>query len=276
MEISGKILREVEFRDRLRGYDTDEVDEFLEKVAVAVDELRAQLEAAPAAGATRPSGGAPEPRPDGYDRPDDDALRRTLVLAQRTADLAISEAREEADRILAEARAQSEAVVAQAEEAARRLRADAEEDLHARVARLSEQRDRLERDVQALARLVEGERERLAAGLGAALRFLEEHVALSDEASAAASASLGARPVPVEPAPSPAFEVGRDVEAEIDEDAQLARGARDADASADPDEALWARWTQGVDLGVVPDPGDLPAANEQFWADRRERGGYSA
>ena len=43
MEISGKVLREVEFRDRLRGYDTDEVDEFLEKVAVAVDEMRAQL-----------------------------------------------------------------------------------------------------------------------------------------------------------------------------------------------------------------------------------------
>jgi len=39
MEISGRILREVEFRDRLRGYDTDEVDGFLEKVAGAVDEL---------------------------------------------------------------------------------------------------------------------------------------------------------------------------------------------------------------------------------------------
>ena len=46
MEISGRILREVEFRDRLRGYDTDEVDEFLEKVAVAVDELVAELGAA--------------------------------------------------------------------------------------------------------------------------------------------------------------------------------------------------------------------------------------
>ncbi len=39
MDITGKVLREVEFRDRLRGYDTDEVDEFLEEVAVAVDEL---------------------------------------------------------------------------------------------------------------------------------------------------------------------------------------------------------------------------------------------
>ena len=43
MEISAKMLREVEFRDRLRGYDTDEVDEFLEKVAIGIDELRAEL-----------------------------------------------------------------------------------------------------------------------------------------------------------------------------------------------------------------------------------------
>src|SRR5258707_1112581 len=43
MEISAKVLREVEFRDRLRGYDTDEVDEFLEEVAVAVEELQRPL-----------------------------------------------------------------------------------------------------------------------------------------------------------------------------------------------------------------------------------------
>ena len=43
MDLSAKVLREVEFRDRLRGYDTDEVDEFLEKVAVAVDEMQEKM-----------------------------------------------------------------------------------------------------------------------------------------------------------------------------------------------------------------------------------------
>ncbi len=43
MDLSAKLLREVEFRTSLRGYDTDEVDEFLEKVAVAVEELQEKM-----------------------------------------------------------------------------------------------------------------------------------------------------------------------------------------------------------------------------------------
>src|SRR5580698_1204502 len=103
MEISGKVLREVEFRDRLRGYDTDEVDEFLEKVAVAVDEMHAELSTLRS---RSDHGVVPPPR---VEEPviaapmpvfDDDSIRRTLVLAQRTADLAIAEAREEATRLV--------------------------------------------------------------------------------------------------------------------------------------------------------------------------------
>jgi DivIVA domain-containing protein len=43
MDISAKTLREVEFGGQLRGYDTDEVDEFLENVALAVDELHRRI-----------------------------------------------------------------------------------------------------------------------------------------------------------------------------------------------------------------------------------------
>src|SRR5271155_5748277 len=98
MEISGKILREVEFRDRLRGYDTDEVDEFLEKVAIGIDEFQTELAQARERAAALERQPAPQPEIE------DDTIRRTLVLAQRTADLAIKEANEEAAQLIAQAR----------------------------------------------------------------------------------------------------------------------------------------------------------------------------
>ena len=185
MEISGKSLREVEFRDRLRGYDTDEVDEFLEKVAIAVDEMQAEL-------ARLSSRGAAPARP--VEEPpvfDDDSIRRTLVLAQRTADLAVSEAREEADRLLEAARAQSETVLAQAHEAVRRLRDDAEQELHERVRRLELERERLEREAGALAALLEGERARLTDSLTTALRFVEDSLAVPADLARAADSRRG-------------------------------------------------------------------------------------
>jgi cell division initiation protein len=85
MEISARVLREVEFNSSLRGYNTDEVDEFLEQVADGVDRLQAEAKAAieRADNAERTA----HDRTGGFD--DDDSIRRTLVLAQRTADLAI-------------------------------------------------------------------------------------------------------------------------------------------------------------------------------------------
>src|ERR1700722_17566829 len=119
MEISGKGLREVEFRDRLRGYDTDEVDEFLEKVALGVDELAAQLALANerASEAQRQQRDVP-----GGGGGDDDLLRRTLVLAQRTADLAISEAKAEADQLLQAAHAEAEQIMDDVRTAALEMR----------------------------------------------------------------------------------------------------------------------------------------------------------
>ncbi len=292
MDISGKILREVEFRDRLRGYDTDEVDEFLEKVAIAVDEMQAEL--------ARLSARAPVAQP-AESAPvfDDDSIRRTLVLAQRTADLAVSEAREEADRILEAARAQAEAVVSQAHEAVGRLRDDAEQEVHERVGRLEADRERLEREAGALAALLDGERARLTESLGAALRFVEESFGVPGELARAAGARRQVEPAsatgPVELVPGagagasgtsaredeprrdggggdapvhapvatpPAYELP-DVEAEIDADAALA--IRPAELT-EP-----ARHTGGpspVDWSPPPSMSSVPAldADEALWA----------
>ena len=43
MDISPKILREVEFREKFRGYHPEDVDMFLERVAAGIEALQVQL-----------------------------------------------------------------------------------------------------------------------------------------------------------------------------------------------------------------------------------------
>ena len=78
MDVSPKTLREVEFRERWRGYDPDDVDDFLEKAAVALEELHAHLREY-----TERSMVAEQRLTESADT--EGALRHTLVLAQRTA-----------------------------------------------------------------------------------------------------------------------------------------------------------------------------------------------
>ncbi|MGA8296938.1 MAG: DivIVA domain-containing protein [Acidimicrobiales bacterium] len=163
MEISGRILREVEFRDRLRGYDTEEVDDFLEKVAVGVDDLVGQIEAAREAAS----------RVDD-DAIDDESLRRTLVLAQRTADLAIKEARDEASAMLEDARAQAEELVGSARQEASRLREEAHTKAKETVAELEERKSTLSTEVAEITNFIESLRKQLVFALQGALETVGE------------------------------------------------------------------------------------------------------
>lgn len=184
MEISAKVLREVEFSGSLRGYNTDEVDEFLEQVAIAVDSLQAEARAA--AERAEKSERSREER-SGLD--DDESIRRTLVLAQRTAALAVKEAEEESARLLDRARAEAEALVSDARESAERLSSEAERRLRAEVARLSRVRDELKSDATTLVSLLAAERERLTESLGTALNYVEKSLTPSAEISAMTVAS---------------------------------------------------------------------------------------
>jgi len=185
MEISAKVLREVEFSGSLRGYNTDEVDEFLEQVAIAVDSLQGEAKAATerAEQASR----APMERT-GLE--DEESIRRTLVLAQRTADLAIKEAQEEAAQILDRSRAEAETLVHDARESAERMTSEAERRLRDEVARLSRVRDDLKSEADTLVSLLSAERERLTESLGTALRYVEKSLT----PSAAITAIPGSEP----------------------------------------------------------------------------------
>ena len=163
MEISGRVLREVEFRDRLRGYDTEEVDEFLEKVAAAVDDLLSQLDTAREAAAHGAENGDT-----------DDTLRRTLVLAQRTADLAIREAREEASAVLEDARAEAEQLVGSAREESSTLRAEAAARARETIADLEDRKTTLETEVAEISSFIEALRKQLVFALQGALETVGE------------------------------------------------------------------------------------------------------
>jgi DivIVA domain-containing protein len=148
-------LRAVTFRTALRGYNVDDVDQFLERVAVGVSEMQLKLDDALA-------------RADQAERDkaestvSDDAVQRTLTLAQRTADMAMQEAKEEAAKLVADARAEAEAI---AEAAQRQLRADIE--------RLETARKQLNDDVRAMQQHVDQERARLRGAMSEILRAID-------------------------------------------------------------------------------------------------------
>ena len=107
------------FKQALRGYAIDEVDELLDRLAdqvertdAEIEELRARTRAAEeqAVAATRT----------------EEALRRTLVTAQETAERVVSEAESEAETLRAEAGSEAERIRREAEEHAREVVASAE------------------------------------------------------------------------------------------------------------------------------------------------------
>jgi DivIVA domain-containing protein len=200
MDVSPKTLREVEFREKMRGYHPEDVDQFLERVAAGIevlqDRLRQAIERAQRAEQAATEAGG-----------NDDALRRTLVLAQRTADLAVQEAREQAARIVAsaeqqaqsmvgdaeqrvhvmvaeaESRAQSvlsdsehraQTMVSEAEQEARRGHEDTMVEVRADLAKLEVTRQRLQMDVDAMTRWVAEHRGQLRAALEDALTRVEQ------------------------------------------------------------------------------------------------------
>lgn len=162
MDVSPKTLREVEFREKIRGYHQDDVDEFLERVAAGLEIMQERLRQA-----TERALRAEQRAADGGES--DDAMRRTLVLAQRTADAAVQEAKDQAARIVAAAESQALSVRTQAADQARQLVAEGTEHAQMEVRRLDDVRQRLLGEIGALEQFLEGERDRLRDALRAAL-----------------------------------------------------------------------------------------------------------
>lgn len=107
------------FKKSMRGYDTSEVDEFLDNVAETLQtynkknkELEQELAAKQESLAE-------------YDRMKD-VLHEALLMAQKSADDRVKSAREQANKIIEDARAEAEAMRQETAEEAKRLRAGVE------------------------------------------------------------------------------------------------------------------------------------------------------
>ena len=168
-ELTPQSIREVRFREKLRGYHPEDVDAFVAQVAATVESLQRRVAEgagapATAAVATPPVDTAAAPVDDlsgGHTSDLEESLRRTLVLAQRTADMAVKEAQEEAARMISDAEAQRAQVLGEVEELRTRTKAELEHELSGYRQRLYDEREALQRDVAALQSYVAQERERL-------------------------------------------------------------------------------------------------------------------
>ena len=196
-------LRTVEFRLGLKGYNVDEVDEYLEKAAVEAEQVQerlraanerlrqateriAQLEAEPQrppaerAGAPQPAATAPPAPPAAAPGPGaavtEDALQRTLLLAQKFVEETKRESEAEAAQVVSRAEERARTLLSQAEERARRITTEAEDRLREEVARLEDTRKRLLDDVEAMSRHVEEQRAKIRASLAEALRWVDERI----------------------------------------------------------------------------------------------------
>lgn len=168
MDVTPQSIMDVKFREKVRGYHPADVDAFVSEVAAAVGELQQRLSRAESRAREleeRGGTGASET---------EDTLRRTLVLAQRTADLAVQEAREEATRLLDDAHQQRDGVLAEVAEMRARMYAESEEEIREHRERLHALREALMSDVQALEGHLSRERERLRIYFTDQLRRVEE------------------------------------------------------------------------------------------------------
>ena len=146
MDLTPRLLHDVEFGQEWRGYDREEVDDFLERVAASVEQLLNRLKEVSERAPVQPAAADTEAMGTGGE----EAITRTLVLAQRTADAAIAEAKETAAAMLTEAEERAAAIVAAAEADGRRVIDSARADAAAEAKQLEETRGLLQADVEAL------------------------------------------------------------------------------------------------------------------------------
>ena len=191
MEINPQRVRSAEFKTVRKGVDPDEVRVFLGDVADELERAQNQstaMEARARAAVARlqelnEGGAAPAPAA-ALDAEEAETISRTLLLAQRTADSTIAEARAEAARLVADAkdeaaktldstRAMSARLVAEARDEARRVGDVERGNVAGEVEALKARREFLESDVHHLEVFLVDQRARVREAASALLDVVE-------------------------------------------------------------------------------------------------------
>ncbi|HUI48078.1 MAG TPA: DivIVA domain-containing protein [Acidimicrobiia bacterium] len=274
MEITPRELRDIEIHSEIRGYSRDEVNDLLERAAIAIEaanqrvsQLQDRL--------TSAQGEAVRTRET------EDILHRTLLLAQRAADEAVAEATAKSRQMLDEAEMSSRRLVADAEAEARRKGETERRRLEEEIVELAGRRDTLLADVEALTRFEAEYRERMVRALESDLTSLrtrpttapgskpetaDVEVPSADTSSAEADASADA---PAEPPSATANGTGSDAAGNGQNGSGVYTPSPSAGgANASPTDAPPSQETSEVDVRAlfdqVPGPAgenDAPASD---------------
>ncbi len=177
-------LRTVEFRETLKGYHRDDVDEYLEKAAVEAEGQQEQLRQtserlrqAAERIAQLESELSSKPASQPIDQAAaDDTLQRTLLLAQKFVDETKAESEAQALKILSEADAKARQMTEEAKEQATHIAAEAERRLREEIARLESTRLHLTSEVDTMSRHLDSERSRLRTALTDILDWVDKNV----------------------------------------------------------------------------------------------------
>lgn len=130
MAIKAEDVRKVSFDQAKRGYDTEQVDAFLEEVEQALEMYESRPSSiSSGAPVQRSSSGSASRERDLARRQDD--ISKALIVAQQAASRVKEEAEEKAANILADARSRAEKMLTDAREKAESLRMKAEAEQYA-------------------------------------------------------------------------------------------------------------------------------------------------
>lgn len=166
MDLTPHDLRNAELREAFRGYRPDEVEELLERAAVALERLHERNRLL-----TERISQAEQASTEG--REIEGVMRQTLLLAQRTADEAVTNAHERARQLVEDAEDRALALVTEADEQARTSGETQRKKHETIVAELSARRTALVADVDVLERVQSDYRARLRTVLERELEALE-------------------------------------------------------------------------------------------------------
>jgi cell division initiation protein len=178
MDLTPQTLRQVEFREKLRGYHPDDVDDFLEEVAVSLEALLTRLQAAEAAARAAPAEAVAVAAVAGSSIASEigvteETIRRTLLLAQKTADAAIADAEESAHQILSSAQDEAQRLLDETKASVTTMTRDAKINAQTAITELEQRRASLERDLGSLQVWASQQRDRLRDVLSDQMRALD-------------------------------------------------------------------------------------------------------
>ena len=187
MDFGARAIREAQFREKMRGYNPEDVDTFLEQVARGVEvleernrkmgdrvtKLEQDLAEAMEARQEGDPMAAPAPAPAAATAEASQELLDIFVMAKRTADDVVAKAKSEADGVLADAKRNAADLerTARAEVAA--MREAETERLAGEVREFEAKRDALLEELHRLADLASGARAKVRSALSEAMASME-------------------------------------------------------------------------------------------------------